>query len=105
MLPDDQRRAGGFTWPPQKENYVWEALQGAVVEAHLLSRAGYDAWNWSNKAMLRSVNWEYNVNNFPATGDDTWEIWMVNRAYGSSFAVSSCNTGKNMGYTDWMFGR
>lgn len=105
VLPDDQRRAGGFTWPPQKENYVWEALQGAVVEAHLLSRAGYDAWNWSNKAMLRSVNWEYNVNNFPATGDDTWEIWMVNRAYGSSFAVSSCNTGKNMGYTDWMFGR
>ena len=22
-----QRRAGGFVWPPQKENYVWEALQ------------------------------------------------------------------------------
>src|SRR5262245_28417084 len=25
VLPDDQRRAGGFTWPPQKENYVYEA--------------------------------------------------------------------------------
>jgi hypothetical protein len=26
VLPDDQRRAGGFGWPPQKENYVWEGL-------------------------------------------------------------------------------
>ena len=25
VLPDDQRRAGGFTWPPPKENYVWGA--------------------------------------------------------------------------------
>ncbi|MEP7191094.1 MAG: discoidin domain-containing protein, partial [Roseiflexaceae bacterium] len=54
VLPDDQRRAGGFTWPPQKENYVWEGLQGAVVQAELLHRAGYDAWNWSDKALLRA---------------------------------------------------
>jgi hypothetical protein len=30
VLPDDQRRAGGFTWPPPKENYVWEAMQGVL---------------------------------------------------------------------------
>ena len=30
VLPDDQRRSGGFIWPPPRENYVWGALQGAV---------------------------------------------------------------------------
>src|SRR6185436_3561741 len=38
VLPDDQRRAGGFTWPPPKENYVWEALQGALLAALVLER-------------------------------------------------------------------
>jgi hypothetical protein len=105
VLPDDQRRAGGFFWPPQKENYVWEALQGAVVQAELLSRAGYDAWNWSDKALLRAINWEYSVNNFPAQGDDTWEIYIVNHAYGTSFPTSGASTGKNMGWTDWTYAR
>ena len=105
VLSDDQRRAGGFTWPPQKENYVWEALQGALVQAHLLKRAGYDVWNWSDRALLRAVQWEYNVAKFPAEGDDTWQIWIVNRAYGTSFPASSAGTGKNMAYTDWMFSR
>jgi PKD repeat protein len=44
VLPDDQRRSGGFTWPPPKEDYVWEALQGAVAQAVILDRAGYDCW-------------------------------------------------------------
>ena len=101
----DQRRAGGFSWPAPNENYVWEALQGAVVQAQLLRRAGYDAWSWSDKALLRAVTWEYSVNGFPASGDDTWEIWIVNRAYGTSFAAGGGGTGKNMAWTDWVFGR
>lgn len=105
VLPDDQRRASGFSWPAPKENYVWEALQGAVVQAELLSHAGYDAWNWSDRAMWRAVNWEYNVNGFQATGDDTFEIYIVNHAYGSSFPVGAANTGKNMDFTDWMYTR
>jgi hypothetical protein len=105
VLPDDQRRAGGFTWPAPKENYVWEAMQGAVVQAELLSHAGYDAWNWSDRAMWRAVNWEYNVNGFPATGDDTFEIYIINHAYGSNFPVGGANTGKNMDFTDWLYGR
>jgi len=71
VLPDDQRRAGGFTWPPQKENYVWEGLQGAVVQAEVLHRAGYDTWNWSDKALLRAVTWETIIAKFPAQSDDT----------------------------------
>jgi len=105
VLPDDQRRAGGFTWPPQKENYVWEGLQGAVVQAELLHRAGYDAWNWSDKALLRAVLWETNVARFPAQGDDAWQVWLVNHAYGTTFPTSTATSGKNMGFTDWMYGR
>jgi len=101
VLPDDQRRAGGFVWPPQKENYVWEALQGALVQAELLARAGYNVWNWSDKALLRAVTWEYTVNGFPAQGDDTWQIYIINHAYGTHFPVNAATTGKNMGWTDW----
>ena len=53
VLPDDQRRGGPFEWPPPRENYVYEALQGATVQAALLSRAGYDAWDWGDQALLR----------------------------------------------------
>ena len=105
VLPDDQRRAGGFSWPAAKENYVWEALQGAVVQAELLSHAGYDVYNWSDKALWRAVNWEYNVNGFAAQGDDTFEIHIINHAYGSSFPVGAANTGKNMDFTDWLYAR
>jgi hypothetical protein len=105
VLPDDQRRAGGFTWPPQKENYVWDGLQGAVVQAELLQRAGYDAWNWSDKALLRAVTWETIIAKFPAQSDDTWQIWLFNHAYGTTFPTSAANNGKNMGFTDWMYGR
>ena len=102
VLPDDQRRGCGYTWPPCKEGYTWEALQGASVQAKLLSRAGYDVWNWSDKAMYRAVNWLYTINSFPPTGDDTYIPWIINKAYGSSFkTVSPVAIGKNMSFTDF----
>lgn len=104
VLPDDQRRGGSFRWPPPCENYVHEALQGALVEAELLRRAGYDAYGWSSRALLRSYQWLYGVASCPATGDDTWAPALVNRAYGTTYAGGS-GVGKNMGYTDWTHGR
>jgi hypothetical protein len=100
VLPDDQRRAGGFTWPPPKENYVWEALQGATVQAELLTRQGYDAWGWQDAALLRAVRWLHEQAEFPAEGDDLWVPWLLNHAYGTSFPAGH-STGKNMGFTGW----
>ena len=40
-----------------------------------------------------------------ATGDDTWVPWMVNYVYGTSYRTAPANIGKNMGWTDWMYGR
>lgn len=106
ILADDQRRSGGFTWPPPQENYVWEALQGAVVQAELLTRAGYPAWQWQSQALLRAITWLHQEAGFQATGDDTWQPWLFNYAYGTNFpAPVPSNPGKAMGWTDWTHGQ
>jgi hypothetical protein len=106
VLPEEARRIGTFQWPfpvgAKGSNYLWEGLQGATVQAELLSRAGYDAWNWQDRAVWRAVDWLYRVAQFPAEGDDTWQVWLVNRAYGSDLpATSPTRPGKNMAFTDW----
>jgi len=102
VLPDDQRRSGKFSWPPPKENYVYEALQGAVVQAELLSRQGYDSYGWGDRALLRAFTWLHDEARFPAEGDDTWLPWIINRNYGSSFpAPTRTRPGKGMGFSDW----
>lgn len=102
VLPDDQRRGGSLLYPPPKENYVYSALQGAVVQAVILHRAGYDVWNWEDKALLRAFQWLYNVANYPAQGDDIWLIYLINHYYGEKFSTdSSVKPGKNMAWTDW----
>lgn len=107
VLPDDQRRSGGFRWPPPKENYVWGALQGAYTQALLLERAGHaDVWEWGDRALLRAVKWLYDEAQFPAHGDDEWLIHLVNRAYGTSFpAAMPARPGKVAGFTDWTHAR
>ncbi|MCI0552236.1 MAG: alginate lyase family protein [Anaerolineae bacterium] len=106
VLPDDQRRAGGFKWPPPKENYVYGALQGVLVQANILHRVGYDTWNWGDKAILRAFQWTHFQANFPPSGDDTWVLPLVDRVYGSSFWNGSpTSPGKSMGWTDWTHGK
>jgi hypothetical protein len=109
-LPDDMRRGCAFRWPPCHTGYAWGAMEGAVVQARLLSRAGFDSWNWSNKAMLRAAQFLYNLDRefggWWAEGDDEWQPWVINKAYSTSFpAKVPARPGKNMGYTDWMFQR
>lgn len=102
VLPDEQRRGGDFEWPPPKEGYVWEGLQGAIVQAQILHRAGYPAWQWEDSALHRALTWLHTQADFPAEGDDEWQPWLVNAAYGTAFpAITPANYGKNMGWTDW----
>lgn len=105
VLPDDQRRAGTFTWPPPKENYVYEALQGAIVQAHILHRAGHATWTWQDNALLRAFRWLHKQAQYPATGDDEWQPWLINRMYGTNFPTAHpARPGKNVGWTDWTHG-
>ncbi len=106
VMPDDQRRAGGFTWPPPKENYAYEGLQGLLAQALILHRAGYDVFNWQDAALLRAFQWLHTQANFPAEGDDSWEPHLVNHMYKSSFpAPLPSRPGKNVGWTDWTHGK
>lgn len=105
LLPDDQRRGGPFEWPPPKENYVYEALQGALVQAVILHRAGYHVWSWGDRALLRAFRWLHDIAGYPAKGDDTWQPHVINYFYGTDFpAPVPARHGKNVGWTDWTFG-
>jgi hypothetical protein len=107
-LPEEMRRGDAFQFPPVHTGYPWGALQGIVVEALILSRRGYDTWNWEDRAILRALLFlrdlsiAYPESPWWAAGDDTWTPWLINWAYGSSFPTDpSVKPGKLMGFTDW----
>jgi len=105
VIPDDQRRGGRFNarrWPPTKELYVWEALQGLLMQAVVLDQAGLPAFEWGDRAILRAVTWLHEVADFRADRANTWQPRIVNHYYGTSFpAPRDPRPGKNVGWTDW----
>ena len=103
VLPDDQRRSGAFAWPPPQENYVYEALQGALLQAMVLSREGYDCWQWGDRALLRAALWLERQAGYPAQGDDQWQPYVINYHYADANLrlVLPAHPGKNVGWTDW----
>lgn len=107
VIPDDQRRSGQFAWPPKKENYVYECLQGLITGTVLLCRNGYpDAHRWSDSALKRAYRWLYQVCKFPAEGDDRFQVDLLHYLYGDEVAyaalpASPYQMGKAMGYADW----
>lgn len=99
--PEEMRRGGSFKWPPDKTGYAWESLQGGLVQANILHRAGYDVWEWEDRALLRAVEFLYSVEWLPE-GDDQWQPWLINYIYDTDYStVTPTIAGKNMGYTDW----
>ncbi|MCX6048177.1 MAG: alginate lyase family protein [Chloroflexi bacterium] len=100
-LPEEMRRGGSFQWPPLDTPYPWEGLQGAVVQAEILHRAGYPTWDWENKALLRAVQFLYNTG-WPPVSDDEWTPCLINFAYQTQYPVDlTAKPGKNMGWTCW----
>lgn len=102
-LPEELRRAGGFSWPPPKTNYVWGGMAGVTFAMKILNNAGYPAWECANKAMLRATVFAYN-NGFLPTGDDVSIPPIINNAYGTNFAYSGFSASKNVCCTAWIFG-
>jgi hypothetical protein len=104
-LPDDMRRGGEFTWPPDYTQYPREALSGYVALAEILYRQGYDVYGWEDKALLRASRFLFDLEQeFPE--EDWWEpgvpaYWIVNLRYGTSFPVTGSEIGRNVGWTDW----
>lgn len=104
-LPDEMRRGSSFKWAPSYTGYPWEAMQGAVLQAEILHTAGYDSWSWSSKALARAARFLYAGANWPATGDDRWQPWLIDARTGANFPRPSTTTpGKNFGFADWLYG-
>ena len=101
VMPDDMRRGGSFHFPPSETGYPWEGLQGAITQAEILHRAGYDAWQWEDQALLRAVEFLYGLG-WRASGDDQWQPFLVDARYGTSHAANpQAGPGKIMGWTAW----
>lgn len=99
-LPEEMRRGGAFKWPPPAQNYVGGGMSGAVAQAWFLHRAGYEAFEWADRALLRAAKfWHDNGHTFD--GDDAWLVSVINKVYGTNFPVNGTGPGKNMGWTQW----
>jgi IPT/TIG domain-containing protein/flagellar hook capping protein FlgD/alginate lyase len=108
-LPDDMRRGCSFKFPPCNTGYPIGALQGVTLQAEILHRQGYDAWNWEDQAIRRAFQFlldlEHRYGGWWAVGNDECFPWLANHAYGTSFpAVSPAGPGKNMAWMDWTHG-
>jgi hypothetical protein len=104
-LPDDMRRGGSFSWPPEYTQYPREALSGFVPLAELLHRQGYDVYTWEDQALLRAARFLFDLERRDPD-EDWWEpgvpaYWIVNARYGTSFPVEGDGMGRNVAWTDW----
>lgn len=103
VLPEEQRRAGNFSWPPPQENYVYEGLQGALLQAMIVHNAYPDVFQWQDNALLRAFTWLHEQANYPAEGDDSWQPFVINHFYNANFPTpENAKPGKTIGYTDWL---
>ncbi len=103
-IPDDMRRGAGFQWPPVFTDYPWEAMQGVLLQALILDQAGYDAFGWQSQAIRRASDFLYDRAGWAPNGDDTWQPWVINHAYGTNRPQTAASVGKNMAFTDWLYG-
>lgn len=104
-LVEDISRGGGLAWPPGDTGvmYTSEALRGVYLQAELLHRAGYDTYNWSNKALLRAADFLYRAGWTQPYYVDRWLPWLVNKRYGTSYATRPAAYGRVLGYADWLY--
>lgn len=114
VLPEDWRRGGEFKWPPTKSGYMHEGLQGLVVTAVILHRAGLLPFDAGDNAIVRALNMVYGLGEasqndpvfkFPVSGDDMWIPYVVNYYAGTDFETAIGPPGKGMGYTAWTHGQ
>jgi hypothetical protein len=107
-LPDDMRRGCAFQVPPCPTYYAWEAMQGIIMQADLLSHHGYPAFAWSENAVYRAARFlrilDRLYGGWWVQGDDIWQPSVLNHAYGPVFPSNGTGAGKVFGWTNWVYG-
>lgn len=105
-LPDDQRRTGGFKWPPPAGNYVRAAISHSFVSATLLWQAGIDVFSASDSALRRAVEFFVGPCKGSFAGDDGWAPPLIEWAYPGldAGAGDPGAVGKTMAWCAWTHG-
>jgi hypothetical protein len=105
---NDMARGGDYQWPPGMTDYPWVGLQGLVPAAVILARAGYPAFTVADRAVLRAVQFLWNLRG-ETQRSGWWQerrsneiIHLVNVAYGTRFPLDRpVSGGRTVGFTDW----
>ena len=115
VIDDISRGCATFQWPPCHTGYAWEGLAGAVVQAEILHRRGYPAYEWQTQALRRAYEdplWLHNTtggywfDEGTISGDDNWQPWLANKRYGIHLPTRTpTKPGKQMGFSDWTHGQ
>ena len=81
-------------WPPLFTAYPWASMSGVLTQAWMLSRQGYDPFNWSSQGIRRAHQYLYWLDGQFGTwygparsspGYDNGHPWVVNKVYGTSY--------------------
>ena len=103
---EDVSRGGPLRWPPGDtgKSYTLETMQGLVLQAELLSRAGYPAWTWSSSAIKRAAQFVTRYSGWNRASVDHHVPWLLNKRYGLGLTTESAGMGRGFGFTDWLYG-
>jgi len=107
--PEEMRRGCQFTVPPCPTSYPWENSSAVFLVAEILDRQGHDAWGWEDQALLRAADFLHELDvaygGWWADGDDVWQPWLINHAYGTSYPTEPVERmGKTFAWSDWLWG-
>jgi hypothetical protein len=102
----DISRSGGLRWPPGRSGrlYTLESLQGLSLQAELLHMAGYNAWEWGNRGLLRAARFLERAGGWNEHRVHFHVAWLVNERYRLQIPTRPASFGRAFGYTDWLYG-
>jgi hypothetical protein len=106
-IPADISRSGGLErWPPGRsaKQYSAGTLEALGLQAELLSRAGYDPWQWSDRALLRAALFLERAEGWNPSSTTYHVPWLFNERYSLSLPTEPAGFGRIFGYTDWLYG-
>jgi hypothetical protein len=107
---DDPRKEGAAvedasrTRFPRLGQYPAEAAQGYVVQAELLDRQGFPAWDDNDQQVCRNALWRERGDNLNFSNADAYVTWMTNARCGLSQPTDPARMGRVFGFTDWLYG-
>lgn len=102
MVTADMRRGGSYQWPPAYTQYPRETIVGRTIQAELLARAGYAAFEWGDRALLRAAQRLVELDSL----DGSWyepqinAYWLIRRRLGG-LAVAEPANGRAAVGVDW----